>query len=77
MSVAELLPTIESLTLPEKLEILHFLNATVPQEKRAQTPLPSDFPPPGDGCPATREELERSRQQPGLYTLDEILAGLR
>jgi hypothetical protein len=74
MSAAELMPTIRSLSRAEKIELYKFLVEDL--EGRSFEPLPADFPPPQDRCPYTREELEASRRQPGIYTLDEIWRSL-
>lgn len=76
MSAAELFPAIQSLPRGEKEQLFHFLAETLSREEHDLPPLPEGFPPPEDGCGATREELERSRRQIGIYTLKEIWQSL-
>lgn len=76
MSAAELLPAIQSLPRGEKEQLFHFLAEELSREQRDVPPLPENFPPPEDGCGATREELDQSRRQIGIYTLDEIWQSL-
>jgi hypothetical protein len=77
MSVAELLPTIQSLSLLDKERLHRFLSDELCRERRDVPPLPEGFPPAKDGCPATREELDASRREVGVYTLDEIWRSLK
>ena len=72
MSVSELLPTIQSLSLPDKERLYRFLSDELARGRREVPPLPDGFPPAQDGCPATREELEASRREVGVFTLDDI-----
>jgi hypothetical protein len=75
MSVAELLPTIQSLPRADKIEVMKLLIEEL--RERDLEPLPEGFPPPEDQCPYSREELEESRRQPGIYTTEEVLRSLR
>jgi hypothetical protein len=77
MSVAELLPTIQSLPRADKEQLYRFLSEQLSRGAREVEPLPEGFPPVTDGCLATREELEASRRELGVYTLDEIWRSLR
>lgn len=72
MSVSELLPAIQSLPRSEKETLYRFLSVELAQPSMSTESLPVEFPPSADGCPATREELEASRREPGLFSLDEI-----
>jgi hypothetical protein len=76
MSVVELLPTIKSLPRAEKEQLYRFLSDELGRGERDVEALPEGFPPPEDGCGSTREELEASRRQVGVYTLDEIWRSL-
>jgi hypothetical protein len=76
MSAAELLPTIQSLPRAEKEQLYRFLSEELSRGLRDVEPLPEDFPPASDSCPATRDELEVSRREVGVYTLDEIWKSL-
>jgi hypothetical protein len=76
MSVSELLPTIQSLPRAEKEQLYRFLSEELGRGLRDVEPLPEGFPPPQDGCPATREELEASRREAGVYSLEEIWRSL-
>jgi len=77
MSVAELLPTIQCLSLPDKERLHQFLSDELARQRRDVPPLPAGFPPAKDGCPATQEELDASRREVGVYTLDEIWRSLK
>jgi hypothetical protein len=72
MSVGELFPTIQSLSLADKQRLYRLLAHELAAEESPFEPLPVGFPPSEDHCPASREELEASRREPGVYTLDEI-----
>jgi len=72
MSVSELLPTIQLLSLPDKERLHQYLSDELARERRDVPPLPEEFPPVKDGCPATRDEIEASRREVGVYTLEEI-----
>jgi hypothetical protein len=74
MSLAELLPSIQSLPRTEKIELYKSLIEEL--RDRNLEPLPEGFPPPEDHCPYTREQLEYMRREPGIYTLDEIWQSL-
>lgn len=69
MSAADLLPTIQLLPREEKEQLYRYLSRELDP---SLAPLPEGFPPASDGCPASREELEASRREPGGRTLDEI-----
>jgi hypothetical protein len=77
MSVAELFPTIQSLSLADKEQLFRYLSAELAGQIRDLPPLPVGFPPAQDSCPATRDELEASRREPGIYTLEEIWRSLK
>jgi hypothetical protein len=74
--VAELLPTIQTLSRDEKVHLFRLLEDELAKERRDLWPIPEGFPPPEDGCPSTREELERLRRMPGIYTTEEVLRSL-
>jgi hypothetical protein len=76
MSVADLLPSIQSLPRAEKEQLYRFLSEELSRGLRDVEPLPEDFPPSNDGCPATRDELDASRREIGVYKLDEIWRNL-
>jgi hypothetical protein len=76
MSVAELLPTIQSLPRAEQEQLYRFLSEELSRGVRDVEPLPESFPPASDGCPATRDELVASRREVGVYRLDEIWRSL-
>jgi hypothetical protein len=72
MSIAELMPTIQSLSRIDKERLLQFLSSELAAEHNSTLPLPSNFPPLQDGCPASRQELDACHQEPGIHTLAEI-----
>jgi hypothetical protein len=72
MSVADLFSTIQSLPRADKEQLYRFLSEELGRGERDVEALPNGFPPPEDGCLASREELEDSRRQVGVYVLDEI-----
>jgi hypothetical protein len=74
MSVSELFATIQSLPRPEQIELYQRIHEELCD--RDFEPLPEGSPPPEDGCPSTREELEWLRRQPGIYTTEEVLRSL-
>jgi hypothetical protein len=76
MSVGDLLPTIQSLPHADKVELYRFLSEDLGRRDRDLEALPEEFPPPQDGCGATRDELEASRREAGVYTLKEIWRSL-
>jgi hypothetical protein len=76
MSAAELLPTIQSLPRAEQEQLYRFLSEELSRGVREVEPLPEGFPPANDGCPATRDDLEASRREIGVYKLDEIWRSL-
>jgi hypothetical protein len=76
MTVAEIMPKLQSLTSGEKLRIIEMLAADLMRQEQAPEPLPPGFPPPGDRCPSSREELAQMRSEPGQYALDEVLQSL-
>jgi hypothetical protein len=73
MSVAELMPSIQALGRIEKLELIRVLASDLAREEQTSQSLPPGFPPSGDRCPSSREELQRMRAEPGIYSLDEAL----
>jgi len=77
MSVAEILPTIQGLSLPDKERLHRFLSDELARQRREVPGLPDGFPPATDGCQASREELGASRREIGVYTLDEIWRSLK
>jgi hypothetical protein len=72
MSAAELFPTIKSLPRADQEQLYRFLTEELGRGERQVELLPEGFPPQSDCCDATRDELEASRRQVGVYTLDEI-----
>jgi hypothetical protein len=76
MSAADLLPTIKLLPRADQEQLYRFLTEELGRGERQVEPLPEGFPPRNDCCDATREELEASRRQVGVYTLDEIWRSL-
>jgi hypothetical protein len=76
MSVVELLPTIQSLPRADKERLYRFLSEELSRGVRDVEPLPDGFPPASDSCSASREELEASRREIGVYKLDEIWRSL-
>lgn len=76
MSAADLLPAIQALPRGEQLQLYKLLTDELARDRQKCTPLPDGFPPPEDGCPSTREELERLRRLPGIYSTEEVLRSL-
>ena len=75
MSVADIMSSVQALPMADKLQLYKLLDGEL--RRHHLQPLPEDFPPSKDQCPATREELESSRRQPGIYSTDEVLDFLR
>ena len=76
MSVAELLPTIQSLPHSEKVELYRILTDELIRDEQAQLADAPILLRPEDGCPYSADELARMRRQADGRPLAEIWRSL-